>query len=142
MKVKPVIRNELYVRHTSFVVNFKIKQNITFITGDSGCGKSTIFSFLQELAAIDKTICCYNRLNQNSDYKATITHSDGKLFIIDDADYLIDDNLRHFIATDSKNQYILIGQNAAGLILNLDEIMELQHEMQDNQIYFLLNPIF
>ena len=125
MKIKPVLMDRIQTRHTSYEVDFVLEANVTFIIGDSGTGKSAVFSFLQEMAAEDKRIKCFNYLDQKKNYKSAIRQSKGKLFIIDNADILLDDALRWYIATDGQNQYIIIGRNPTGLMLNQDEIMEL-----------------
>ena len=125
MKIKPVLMDRIQTRHTSYEVDFVLEANVTFIIGDSGTGKSAVFSFLQELATEDKRIKCFNYLDQKKNYKSAIRQSKGKLFIIDNADILLDDALRWYIATDGQNQYIIIGRNPTGLMLNQDEIMEL-----------------
>ena len=63
MKIEPVVCTEIKTQHTSFVVDFQLKNNITFIAGDSGTGKSAVYSFLQELAVENKSIKCYNYLD-------------------------------------------------------------------------------
>lgn len=91
MKIKPVVTNRIQTRHTSFQVDFHLENNITFLGGDSGTGKSAVFSFLKELSAEDKRIKCFNYLDWNKSYKSSIKRSKGKLIIIDNADILLDD---------------------------------------------------
>lgn len=43
---EPVVMDELHSIHTSFVLNFYFQNNITFLMGDSGIGKSFIYSIL------------------------------------------------------------------------------------------------
>lgn len=138
MKIKPVLMNHIQTRHTSYEVDFALETNVTFIIGDSGTGKSAVFSFLQELAAEDKRIRCFNYLDQKKNYKSAIRQSKGKLFIIDNADILLDDALRWYIATDGQNQYIIIGRNPTGLMLNQDEIMELSSQTKGEITTFKL----
>lgn len=138
MKIKPVLMDHIQTRHTSYEVDFLLETNVTFIIGDSGTGKSAVFSFLQELAAEDKRIRCFNYLDQKKNYKSTIRQSKGKLFIIDNADILLDDALRWHIATDGQNQYIIIGRNPTGLMLNQDEIMELNSQTKEGRTTFRL----
>ena len=138
MKIKPVLMDHIQTRHTSYEVDFLLETNVTFIIGDSGTGKSAVFSFLQELAAEDKRIRCFNYLDQKKNYKSTIRQSKGKLFIIDNADILLDDALRWHIATDGQNQYIIIGRNPTGLMLNQDEIMELSSQTKEERTTFRL----
>lgn len=48
--------------------------------------------------------------------------------MIDNADILLDDKMRQYIAFDAQNQYVIIGRNPTGLMLELDEIYELSSE--------------
>ena len=138
MRTKPIIFENIKTNHTSFMVDFKIDNNITFIVGDSGVGKSAVFSFLQELAAEDRRIRCFNYLEKSKGYKSTIKRSRGKLFVIDNADILLDDQLRHYISMDAQNQYIIIGRNPTGLLLNYDEMYELENSLNDDITIFSL----
>ena len=142
MKIKPVVLDRIQTKHTSYVVDLIIEANVTFIVGDSGTGKSAVFSFLQEFAAENKSIKCYNYLDKKTGYKSAIKKSNGKLFIIDNADIMLDDALRWYIATDVKNQYILIGRNPTGLMLDQEEIMELESRTEDGKTLFTLKHSF
>ncbi len=142
MKIKPVVLDRIQTRHTSFEVDFILENNITFIVGDSGTGKSAVFSFLQEMAAEDKRIRCLNYLDQKRNYRNTIRQSRGKLIIIDNADILLDDAMRWYIATDGQNQYIIIGRNPTGLMLKQNEIMELSSQTYDGKTRFELMHSF
>ncbi len=142
MKIKPVVSVLIETRHTSYDVVFELTQNITFIVGDSGVGKSAVFSFLQELSAEDSRIKCFNYLDLKKGYKNSLKNSIGKLFVIDNADILLDDGLREYIAADMKNQYIIIGRNPKGLLLQQDEIFELKSEKKGDRTRFSLVKTF
>lgn len=142
MRIKPVVLERIQTTHTSYTVDFIIEANVTFIVGDSGTGKSAVFSFLQEMAAEDKRIKCYNYLDKKTGYKSAIKNSKDKLFVIDNADILLDDSLRWHIATDGKNQYIIIGRNPTGLMLNQDDMMELSSTTVDGKTRFTLKHSF
>ncbi|MBQ6133214.1 MAG: RluB protein [Lachnospiraceae bacterium] len=62
--------------------------------------------------------------------------------MIDNADIMLDDALRWYIATDVKNQYILIGRNPTGLMLDQEEIMELESRTEDGKTVFTLKHSF
>ena len=138
MKIKPVITDRIHTKHTSFEIDLLLETNITFISGDSGTGKSALFSFIEELAAEDKRIKCFNYLDNKKAYKNSIKQSKGKLFVIDNADILLDDRMRKYIALDENNQYIIIGRNPTELLLNMDEIKELQSKSIDGITLFTL----
>ena len=46
MKIKPVILEWIETVHTNYIIDLEIESNVTFISGDSGTGKSAVFSFL------------------------------------------------------------------------------------------------
>jgi len=142
MKIKPIIFEQIQTRHTSFEVDLKLDYNITFIYGDSGVGKSLLYSLLYEMSAEDKRIRCFNYLDQKKNYKASIRQSKGKLFVIDNADILLDDKMRGYIALDGANQYIIIARNPSGLMLDQSEIYELGSEKKDGKIRFTLKKCF
>ncbi len=142
MKTKPVVMTELKTVHTNFSVDFKLTHNITFINGDSGTGKSAVYSFIQELGTEDKRIKCFNYIDVNKGYKQAIKQSKGKLFVIDNADVLLDDNMRAYISMDSENQYIIIGRNPKGLELMSDDFFELESEKKDGIIRFFIKKTF
>ena len=142
MKIKPVLYDHIKTKHTSFDVDLQLEYNITFITGDSGTGKSAVFSFLEEMAAEQKDIKCFNYLDKTKNYKSAIKQSKGKLFIIDNADLLLDNSIREYIAMDGLNQYIIIGRNPTGLQLSQDEIYDLCSTEIDGRIIFTLQKAF
>ena len=138
MKIKPILFSEIHTSHTSFEVDFEIAYNITFIVGESGVGKSAVFSFLQEMAAEDSRIRCYNYLDKNRGYKSAIKRAKDKLFVIDNADIMLDDALREYISLDNKNQYIVVGRNPTGLLLQYDEMYELENHIEGDVTVFTL----
>ena len=142
MKIKPIILDRIQTRHTNYLVDLRLNSNITFITGDSGTGKSAVFSILEEYSSEDKRIRCFNYMDRNKGYKASIRNSKKKLFVIDNADILLDDKMRQHIAVDTSNQYIIIGRNPTGLLLMQDEIYELSYSNEGGIIVFTLAKAF
>lgn len=138
MRIKPIVLDRIQTNHTSFTVDLQLPSNVTFICGESGVGKSALYSFLQEYAAEEKRMVCLNYLDKNKKYRTSIKNSKGKLFVIDNADILLDDILRRYIGVDDKNQYIIIGRNPTGLLLQQNEIMELETKKVGDMISFSL----
>ena len=120
MKIKPTVLDHIHTKHTSFEVDIT----------------------LDELAAEDKRIRCFNYLDKKKRYKNSIKQSKDKLFVIDNADILLDDSMRGYIALDGKNQYIIIGRNPTGLVLSMDEIYELNSENKNGKTLFTLRKQF
>ncbi len=142
MKIKPIVLDHIRTKHTNYIIDFQLESNVTFITGDSGTGKSAVFSFLNEYSAEDGRLRCINYTNRNTRYSNAIRNSKGKLFVIDNADILLDERLRHDMAFDTQNQYIIIGRNPSGLLLSTDEIYELDSRTEDGITYFSLKKAF
>ena len=94
--------------HTSFIVDFRFTNNITILTGDSGTGKTLVFSFIRECMAVNPKLLCINYLDYQSDIRDMISRADGKLVVIDNADILLDDDTRKYISLDDTNQYLII----------------------------------
>ena len=142
MKIKPIILSDIKTKHTNYVIDLKLESNVTFITGDSGVGKSALYSFLEEYSSEDNRFRCINYIDHNKGYKTAIKNSKGKLFVIDNADLLLTDNLRQYIVTDIENQYIIIGRNPSGLFLSQDDINELDSTNEDGLTIFRLKKAF
>lgn len=76
--------------------------NVTFVSGDSGPGKSAVYSFLFEYSSEDSRIRCLNYIDHNKDYKETFRNAKGILFVIDNADLLLNNEMRKYIALDTR----------------------------------------
>lgn len=136
MKSKPIVTNHYHKVHTTYVVDFTFTTNITFLTGDSGEGKSAVFSFFKEDAAKNPQLLCFNYLDWNKDVMSQITSAEGKLIVVDNADLLLTDKVRKYIALDSKNQYLLIGRDPRNLYATKDNIFELVSEKKGEKTVF------
>ncbi len=133
MKSKPIVMEHFSTVHTSFVLDFEFTNNITILTGDSGAGKTASFSFIKECMALNPDIMCLNYLDYQKDIAGIIKNASGKLIVIDNADVLLDDDVRKYIALDDKNQYLIIGRNPKNLFATKDNLFELVSETQGEQ---------
>lgn len=138
MYSKPVIMETLKAKHTTFSVEFQFTNNITMLMGDSGTGKTLIFGILQELSVTDKRIVCLNYLDINRQIKDEIKKISGKLIIIDNADIILDDDMRKTVAFDRENQYLIIGRNPKNLIITRENLFELNQKTEGNVIIYSL----
>ena len=134
MKSKPVVMEHFSTVHTSFVLDFKFTSNITILTGDSGTGKTASFSFIKECMALNPDIMCLNYLDYQKNIADIIKNASGKLIVIDNADLLLNDDMRKYIALDDKNQYLIIGRNPKNLFTTKENLFELTSELQGEQI--------
>lgn len=138
MKSKPVIMDHFYTVHSSFIVDFIFKNNITVLMGDSGIGKTAAFSFIRECMAVNPKILCFNYLDYQKDIKEVIRNAEGKLIVIDNADILLDDDTRKYISLDDKNQYLIIGRNPKNLFTTKENLFELVSEKIGEQTKFIM----
>lgn len=136
MKIKPIVMNHFSTTHTSFVVDFYFTNNITILTGDSGTGKTASFSFIKECMALNPEIVCFNYLDYQKDIGAIIKSTERKLIVIDNADVLLNDEIRKYIAVDDKNQYLIIGRNPKNLFATRENLFELVSKKQGEQTIF------
>lgn len=133
MKSKPIVMEYFSTVHTSFVLEFEFTSNITILTGDSGTGKTASFSFIKECMALNPNIMCLNYLDYQKDVADIIKKANGKLIVIDNADVLLNDDVRKYIALDDKNQYLIIGRNPKNLFTTKDNLFELVSDVQGEQ---------
>ena len=134
MRSKPVVMEHFSTIHTSFFIDFTFTNNITILTGDSGIGKTAAFSFIKECMAVNPEILCLNYLDCQRDIKTIINESEGKLIVIDNADVLLNDELRKQISLDDRNQYLIIGRNPKNLFATKENLFELVSENFGEQI--------
>ena len=134
MKSKPIVMEHFFTVHTSFILDFKFTSNITILTGDSGTGKTASFSFIKECMALNPDIMCLNYLDYQKDIADIIKNANGKLIVIDNADVLLNNDMRKYIALDDKNQYLIIGRNPKNLFTTKENLFELTSEVQGEQI--------
>jgi predicted ATP-binding protein involved in virulence len=133
MKSKPVVMDHFSTVHTSFVVDFTFTNNITILTGDSGTGKTAAFSFIQECMAVNSDVMCLNYLDYQKNIAEVIKSVEKKLIVIDNADVLLSDDIRKYIALDNKNQYLIIGRNPKNLFATKENLFELVSEKKGEQ---------
>lgn len=134
MKSKPGVMEHFSTEHTSFVLDFEFTNNITILTGDSGTGKTASFSFIKECMALNSNIVCLNYLDYQKNIGNIIRNTEKKLIVIDNADILLDDDTRKYIALDDKNQYLIISRNPKNLFVTKENLFELVSEKQGEQI--------
>ena len=124
--------------HSSFIVDIIFQNNITILMGDSGIGRTTVFSFIRECEVINPKLLCLNYLDYQKDIQEIIKNAEGKLIVIDNADILLDDDTRKYISLDDKNQYLIIGRNPKNLFATKENLFELESEKIGEQTKFTI----
>lgn len=140
MKSKPIVMEHFSTVHTSFIVNFEFTNNITILTGVSAAGKTASFSFIKENTAINPNIVCLNYLDYQKDIGDVLMHTEGKLIVIDNADILLDDEVRKYISMDGNNQYLIIGRNPKNLFATKENLFELVSKKKGEITEFQIRP--
>lgn len=140
MKSKPLVMDHFSTVHTSYIIDFVFTNNVTILTGDSAVGKSAVYRFIRECMAIDSDILCLNYLDSRKDIKEIISLAKGKLVVIDNADILLNDNVRKYISLDNRNQYLLMGRNPKNLFTTKENLFELVSRKVGEQTEFSIVP--
>ena len=88
---------------------------ITLVGGDSGTGKTVLYGVLEDLRLTDeyKAIKLFNYKSDN--LLESLKQCREKFIVIDNADILINDDIRRFINFEFSNQYMLFLRNCDGL---------------------------
>ena len=60
--------------------------------------------------------------------------------MIDNADILLNDDIRKYISQDDKNQYLIIGRNPKNLFATKENLFELVSEKVGEQTVFRIEP--
>ena len=98
-----------------FSYNLEFDDRITLVGGDSGTGKTVLYEMLEDLRLADE----YNAIKlfnyKSDDFLESIKQCRGRFIVIDNADILIDDEVRRFINFEFSNQYMLFLRNCDGL---------------------------
>ena len=136
MKIRPVVMKHFATVHTSFVVDFIFTNNITILMGDSGSGKTAAFSFIRECMAMNSKILCLDYFDYQKSIKEILSQANEKLIVIDNADILLNDDIRKYISQDDKNQYLIIGRNPKNLFATKENLFELVSEKVGEQTVF------
>ena len=108
------IREHFYGNDFNLIFN----SDIILLRGDSGTGKSYMKERLKSLSSDKLIVYDYIYLNRQDDMFKEIKSKSGVLFVIDDADILLTDEMRKHIAADKNNQYLIIGRDSRLLCLS------------------------
>ena len=93
----------------------KSEKSILAKGGDSGTGKTVLYEMLEDIRLTDeyKAIKLFNY--KSDDFLKAIKQCRDSFIVVDNADYLINDDIRRFINFEFSNQYMLFLRNCDGL---------------------------
>lgn len=112
---KQMIYKNITFRADPFSYDLVFDDRITLVGGDSGTGKTVLYTILEDLRLTDeyKVIRLFNYKSDN--ILESIEKCRDSFIVIDNADILINDDIRRFINFEFSNQYMLFLRNCDGL---------------------------
>lgn len=112
---KQMIYNNITFKADPFSYDLVFDDRITLVGGDSGTGKTVLYEMLEDLRLTDeyKKIRLFNYRSDN--LLDAIKQCRNSFIVIDNADILINDEVRRFINFEFSNQYMLFLRNCDGL---------------------------
>lgn len=123
---KKMIYKKISFRAAPFTYELFFDDRITLVGGDNGTGKTVLYEILEDLKLTDE----YNAIklfNYKSDnMKENLMKCKECFVVIDNADILIDDDIKQFINFEFSNQYMLFLRNCDGLNVS-DKSFKIMH---------------
>ena len=112
---KQMIYKNIIFKADPFSYDLEFDDRITLVGGDSGTGKTVLYEILEDIRLTDeyKAIKLFNYKSDN--FLASIKQCRNSFIVIDNADILINDEVRRFINFEFSNQYMLFLRNCDGL---------------------------
>lgn len=98
-----------------FSYDLEFDDRITLVGGDSGTGKTVLYGILEDIRLTEeyKAIKLFNYKSDN--FQEAIKQCRDSFIVVDNADNLINDDIRKFINFELSNQYMLFLRNCDGL---------------------------
>lgn len=145
-----MIYDRIVFRNAWVDLDLQLNTRISFVGGDSGIGKTYLFSILDTLSMYDEyqNIALVNY--KCKDVLGTLKSYHNKLVVIDNADVILGAEARNLINLSTDNQYLIFGRNYDGFNVNLrshllldvcDRKMTFREEFCDNASCFSCNVL-
>ena len=110
-----MIYNKIAFQADPFFYDLVFNDRITLVGGDSGTGKTVLYDILEDLKQTEE----YNAIKlfnyKSEDVLEKLKQCRNNFVVIDNADILMDDEVRRFINFEFSNQYMLFLRNCDGL---------------------------
>ena len=98
-----------------FLYHLELDDRITLVGGDSGTGKTVLYEMLEDIRLTDE-YSSIKLFNYKSDgFLGAIRQCKDSFIVVDNADNLMNDDVRRFINFEVSNQYMLFLRNCDGL---------------------------
>ena len=125
---KQMIYKNITFKAAPFSYDLTFDDRITLVGGDSGTGKTVLYEMLEDIRLTDeyKTIKLFNY--KSDDFLEAIKQCRNSFIVIDNADCLINDDVRRFINFELSNQYMLFLRNCDELNVSDKSFKELKFD--------------
>ena len=110
-----MIYKKIRFKADPFSYDLEFDDRITLVGGDSGTGKTVLYEMLEDIRLTDenKAIKLFNYKSDR--FLESIKQCRNCFVVIDNADILINDDIRRYINFELSNQYMLFLRNCDGL---------------------------
>ncbi|RHV93536.1 ATPase [Clostridium sp. OF09-10] len=127
-----MIYNRITFKADPFSYDLVFEDRITLVGGDSGTGKTVLYEMLEDLRQTEefKAIKLFNYKSDN--VAEQLKQCKNNFIVIDNADIMMDDEVRKFINFEFSNQYMLFLRNCDGLNVS-DKSFKIM-KFEDNKI--------
>ena len=112
---KQMIYKSITFKADPFLYDLQFDDRITLVGGDSGTGKTVLYEMLEDVRLTDEYSAIKLFNYKSDDFLETLKQCKDRFIVIDNADNLINDDVRKFINFEVSNQYMLFLRNCDGL---------------------------
>ena len=110
-----MIYSSIKFRMEPFHYDLEFQDEITLVGGDSGVGKTFLYSVLEDIRLTDEYSAIYLYNYKTADRIKEIFELRNCFIVIDNAAIILNNELKRFINFEPSNQYMLFGRNCTGL---------------------------
>lgn len=110
-----MIYKKIAFKADPFSYDLEFDDRITLVGGDSGTGKTVLYEMLEDIRLTDeyRAIRLFNYRSDN--FSEALKECKDSFIVVDNADNLMNDEVRRFINFEVSNQYMLFLRNCDGL---------------------------
>lgn len=112
---RQMIYNKIAFQADPFLYDLVFDDRITLVGGDSGTGKTVLYDMLEDLKQTEEYSAIKLFNYKSEDVLEKLKQCRNNFVVIDNADILMDDEVRRFINFEFSNQYMLFLRNCDGL---------------------------
>lgn len=112
---KQMIYKEINFKMAPLLYNLEFEDSITLVGGDSGTGKTFLYSMLEDLRLTEEFSAIHLYNYKTADRIKEIFELRNCFIVIDNAAIILNNELKRFINFEPSNQYMLFGRNCTGL---------------------------